>query len=81
LSERYPEVFEGDWGDSNQHSYNFGKKWKSYSSIYTLAGGDITKFDEVVSQPLEKCLLYLAYINDKAHLEQLMHRESIAKMK
>jgi hypothetical protein len=46
-----------------------------------LAGGDITKFDDVVSLPLEKALLYLAYINDKAHLEQLVHRENIAKMK
>jgi len=46
-----------------------------------LAGGDINRFDEVVGLPLEKCLLYLAYINDKAHLEQLLHKDTIAKMK
>ena len=34
-----------------------------------LCGEDILKLDEVVQQPLEKCLLYLAYLNDKALLE------------
>lgn len=34
-----------------------------------LANNDILKIDEAVQQPLEKCLLYLAYLNDKALLE------------
>jgi hypothetical protein len=34
-----------------------------------LCGEDILKIDEVVQQPLEKCLLYLSYLNDKALLE------------
>jgi hypothetical protein len=34
-----------------------------------LAKDDILKIDEAVQQPLEKCLLYLAYLNDKALLE------------
>jgi hypothetical protein len=34
-----------------------------------LCKEDITKIDEVVQEPLEKCLLYLSYINDKAIME------------
>jgi len=48
----------------------FAKKWNAYSSVMALCKEDITKIDEVVQQPLEKCLLYLAYLNDKALLEQ-----------
>jgi hypothetical protein len=34
-----------------------------------------------VKQPLEKCLLYLAYLSDKAVTEELVHKEMIKKMK
>jgi len=76
LAERYPEVFEGD-GTSSQHQVNFGKKWRSYATIVELAGGDIKEIDEVVKEPLEKCLLFLAYRADKNQLEQLMHKEAM----
>ena len=78
LVERYPEIFEGD-GTSTQHQINFGKKWKNYSSIYELAGGDIQKMDEVVKLPLEKCLLFLSFNADKVLLENLIHREMMKK--
>lgn len=81
LSERYPEIFDGFGGDTTQHQINFGKKWKSYSSIIQLAGDDILRIDEVVTQPLEKCLLFLAYQADKVQLENLMHKEMLKKMK
>lgn len=45
-----------------------------------LSGEDIDKIDSVVEQPLEKCLLYLAYKADKIQLEDLMHKESLRKM-
>jgi hypothetical protein len=76
LAERYPEVFEGD-GTSTQHQINFGKKWRSYATIVELASGNLKEIDEVVKEPLEKCLLFLAYRADKNQLEQLMHREAM----
>jgi hypothetical protein len=79
LTELYPELFDGD-GYTNQHESNFGKKWSAYSTIINLANGDITKIDKVVEEPLEKCLLFLAYKADKNQLETLLHRESIKKM-
>jgi predicted transport protein len=46
-----------------------------------LAEGDILRFDKVVEEPLEKCLLYLAYKADKNVLETLMHKEMLKGMK
>lgn len=79
LNAKYPELYEGD-GQSSQHSINFGKKWGNYATIVELAGGNILEMDKVVEEPLEKCLLYLAYRADKNQLESLLHREAIKKM-
>lgn len=81
LSERYPELYEEPGGDISQHQINFGKKWGSYSTIAQLANEDITKFDEITSLPLEKCLLYLAYQADKGLTELLVHKETMNKYK
>lgn len=42
-----------------------------------LSDNDILKIDTVTKEPLEKCLLYLAYRADKNQLEMLMHREAL----
>lgn len=79
LTERYAELFEGS-GASSQHEVNFSKKWRAYSTIIQLADGKIKEIDEVVKEPLEKCLLYLAYKSDKAQLETLLHKEAMKKI-
>ena len=79
LTEKYPELFDGEGYDS-RHQLNFGTKWKSYPTIYELAKGDITKYDIVVKEELEKCLLYLAYIADKNLLDKMLHDEAMAKV-
>lgn len=80
LTERYPELFEGD-GATTQHQINFGKKWRSYATIIELANGNIKEVDEVVKEPLEKCLLFLSYRADKHQLEGLMHKEAMKGLK
>lgn len=80
LTERYPELYDGD-GVSSQHQVNFGKKWSAYSTLIELASGDITKIDLVTNEPLEKCLLYLAYKADRNYLETLMHKEAMKGLK
>jgi predicted transport protein len=45
-----------------------------------LAEGDILRFDKVVEEPLEKCLLYLAYKADKNQVDSLMHKEMLKGM-
>ena len=80
LSERYPEIYE-DRGTSTQFEVNFGRKWKGYTTITELANGDITKFDVITEEPLEKCLLYLSYKSDKIELETLLHKQAMNKTK
>ena len=62
LVELYPEVYSDGSGEPS----GFGSKWGGYQEIYTLSQGDITKFDSITSLPLHKCLMYLAYENDKS---------------
>jgi len=81
LTELYPEIYGEPDGDVSQHQINFGKKWKGYATIVELAEGDITRFDEITKLPLEKCLLYLSYLSDKALVDKLVHKETMAKYK
>jgi hypothetical protein len=80
LNEKYPELFDGD-GTSSQHQINFGKKWKAYATIVELANGNVKEIDGVTKEPLEKCLMLLAYKSDKVQLEGLMHKEALNSMK
>ena len=75
LVEFYPELFDSEVGHSSRLSANFGKKWGTYATIVDLANNDITKIDEVVKEPLEKCLLYLSFKADKAMLEEMTIKE------
>jgi hypothetical protein len=78
IIERYPELYEGN-GVASEYQINFGKKWGSYTAVVDLANGDIRFIDEVVKEPLEKCLLLLAFKADKNHLEDLVHKEAMKK--
>jgi hypothetical protein len=73
--------FEGPSGDSTQHQINFGRKWGAYQTIISLANEDLLKIDLVVEEPLEKCLLFLAYQSDRNQLENLLHKEAMKKIK
>ena len=81
LVEFYPELYDTDNGSPSELQANFGKKWKNYSTIIELAGGDIQQIDRVVREPLEKCLLFLAYKADKNYLENLMHKEALKSIR
>lgn len=81
LIERYPEIFGDENGYSSEHQASFAKKWGSYSAIIALANNDINKIEQVENQPLEKCLLLLAYRSDKGLVEDLIHNEMLAKAK
>ena len=56
----------GDFSETSQ----FQKQWGWYQSIYALAKGDVTKFDEVTRMGLLKCLTYLTFEKQKNEIEQ-----------
>jgi hypothetical protein len=37
--------------------------------------------DDITKLPLEQCLLYLAYQSDYNHLQNLLHKEVLARTK
>ena len=72
--EGYPELFGGGVEQEGEYTSqaNFGRKWGWYQSIYALAKGDVSKFDEVTSLNVFKCLNYLTFEKEKNELESAM---------
>lgn len=56
---------ENDFSEETQ----FSKRWGWYQSIYQLAKGDITKFDEVTQIELFTCLNFLTFEKQKNQIE------------
>ena len=49
---------------------NFGAKWGWYQSVYGLAKGDVTKFDNITKLNMHKSFMYLAFEKEKIELEK-----------
>jgi len=76
VTDGYPELF-GEADEDGQEPINdfsettqFAKRWGWYQSIYALAKGDVTRFDEVTTLRLTKCLTYLTFEKQKNEIEQ-----------
>ena len=74
LTESYPELFKKtDEEDENQDFSSrgqFGRTWGWYNSIYSLAGGDVTKFEQVTRLNVFQCFTHLTYEKQKTEIEQ-----------
>ena len=68
----HPELFESGIAETNDYgaASNFGKKWGWYQSIYGIAKGDVTKYDDITKTNFHTCLLYLAFEKEKVELER-----------
>ena len=67
----YPQLFS----ERNEETYvtstsSFGAKWGWYSSMYSLAGEDITRFEQVEKLGINTCLTWLAFTKEKNELEK-----------
>ena len=72
---QYPVLFgDGSEEDRDKEDFSergqFNKQWGWYSSIYAVAKGDISKYDEVTGYGLHKCLTYLTFEKQKTEIEQ-----------
>ncbi len=48
---------------------NFGAKWGWYQSIYGLAQGDVTRFENITKLNMHECLYALEFMKEKNELE------------
>jgi hypothetical protein len=55
-------------GDLSSAS-NFSRKWGWYQSIYGLANGDITRFEDITKLNVNQCFTMLSFMKEKAQLE------------
>ena len=76
IVDSYPELFTQG---SDKEPSGFGSKWGSFSEVYTLAKGDITRFDEITKLSLHLCLTYLAFETDKAQEEKRLIDKSMKR--
>ena len=80
LVEDFPKLFGGG-SESEQGQYSseavFTTEYGWYHSIYTLAGGAYTKFDEVESKPILGALRFLEYEKTRIELENKRIKKSM----
>ena len=76
LEQDYAGLYEtGGEGDFSAIS-NFGSKWGWYQSIYALAKGDVTKYEDITELNVHQCLYALEFIKEKNELEQKQIKKS-----
>ena len=69
LVENYDELF-GQQGDRSLDSISiFSSKWGWYQSIYGLAQGDVTRFEDITKLNVHSCFMMLSFMKDKNELE------------
>jgi hypothetical protein len=56
--------------DDFSETSQFARQWGWYQSLYALAKGDVTKFDEITGYQLTKCLTYLTFEKQKNEIER-----------
>ena len=69
LVENYDELF-GQGGNTSLDAVSqFSTKWGWYNSIYGLAQGDITRFENITKLGVHECFMMLSFMKDKAEVE------------
>ena len=66
----YSDLFGGGSGEDEYSSQSqFGKRWGWYTTFYSLAQGDVRRFDAVGRLPLYQCLTFLSFEKHKQETE------------
>ena len=69
LIEGYDGLFGGGGNDSLDAISSFGKKWGWYQSVYTLAKGDVRRFEDISELNIHTCFTMLTFEKEKNELE------------
>ena len=65
----YDELFGQGGGTSLDAVSQFSTKWGWYNSIYGLAQGDITRYENITKLGMHECFMMLSFMKDKNELE------------
>lgn len=81
----YPALF-GEGDNEKQEIENefseraqFSKQWGWYQSIYAVAKGDVTRFDDVTKLQLTTALTFLTFEKQKLEIEQREFKRQLNK--
>ena len=69
LVSSYESLFGGESGDTTSSSAGFNKRWSWYQTVFSLAQGDIRRFEDITQLELHKCLMMLQFMKEKNELE------------
>ena len=73
VAKGYPSLFRTTTDEQGLSDFSetaqFTARWGWYQSLYSLAKGDVTKFDEVTKLPALMALTYLEFEAQKTEIE------------
>ena len=70
IVESYDSLFGQSSGDGGySRAANFNKRYGWYQSIYGLANGDITKFEDITKLNVHQCFTMLSFMKEKSEIE------------
>ena len=65
----YDELFGQGGGTSLDSVSQFSRKWGWYQSIFGLAQGNITRFEDITKLGMHECFMMLSFMKDKNEME------------
>ena len=67
IIDAYTPIFEAESTDGKQKfQTSTSINWGWYEALFTLSGGDITKFEEVSRINVDTALTFILYLKDKS---------------
>lgn len=68
--ERFPALFKEGEGEADYSARaQLASRYGWFSAVHRLAGGDITKQEQITRLPVSECLYTLSYITESAEVE------------
>ena len=69
IIETYDTLFQSSGAEEYTRAANFGKKYGWYQSIFSLAGGNVRKFEDITKLNFHQCFTFLSFTKEKAEIE------------
>ena len=69
LIDGYVELFGKEEREGFSTASSFTAKWGWFNSLYAIADGDITRFENITKLNVHQCLTFLEYTKEKNDIE------------